>query len=464
MPETLMNEELTELTAISPIDGRYRSKVKNLEKYFSEAALIHYRIKMEIEYLIFMSDYSGMSLREFSEEEKSLLRNIYIRSWDKANAVKAHEAVTNHDVKSVEYFIKDEISTTSLEDIKEWIHFATTSEDTNNIAYTLMLSDALANELIPSLEELNSKINNFALKYSETPIMARTHGQAASPSTFGKEFKLFSHRISRELTKLKELKLTAKLNGATGNYNAHLAAFPDLDCFDFTEKFIDSLNQFQTQKIEANLITSQIESHDSIAELFNIIERVNTIIIGFNQDIWRYISDSWLTQKINEKEVGSSTMPHKVNPIDFENSEGNLGIANALLHFFSSKLQVSRLQRDLSDSTVMRNIGLAFSYSIIAYKSSLKGLNKLSVNESATKKSLIENTQVIAEAIQTVLRRENYPIPYEALKALSRGKTLTQNDFTEFIDKLGVSDVIKTELKKFSAENYTGIASKIAKL
>ena len=464
MPKILMKEKLTELTVISPIDGRYRSKISDLEKYFSEAALIHYRIKMEIEYLIFMSEYPGISLREFSEDEKDLLREIYKTSWSKASAVKEHEAVTNHDVKSVEYFIKDEITGTSLEDVKEWIHFATTSEDTNNIAYTLMLSDGLANELIPNLEELNSRINDFAVEYAETPIMARTHGQPASPSTFGKEFKLFSYRINREIVKLKKLKLTAKLNGATGNYNAHLAAFPNLDCFDFTEKFIASLNQFQTQKIEANLITSQIESHDTIAELFNIIERVNNIIIGFNQDIWRYISDSWLTQKVNEKEVGSSTMPHKVNPIDFENSEGNLGIANALLHFFSSKLQISRLQRDLSDSTVMRNIGLAFAYSIIAYKSSLKGLNKLNVNESATSKSLTENTQVIAEAIQTVLRRENFPVPYEALKALSRGKTLTQNDFKEFIDKLEVGNSIKDELKQFTAENYTGIASKIAKL
>lgn len=464
MPETLMKETLTELTAISPIDGRYRSKVEKLEKYFSEAALIHYRIKMEIEYLIFMSEYPGISLRSFADEEKELLRDIYKTSWAKASAIKEHEAITNHDVKSVEYFIKDEITGTSLEDVKEWIHFATTSEDTNNIAYTLMLSDALAKELIPNLEKLNSKINDFAHEYAQTAIMARTHGQAASPSTFGKEFKLFSHRISREIAKLKELKLTAKLNGATGNYNAHLAAFPDLDCFDFTKKFIDQLNQNQSQKIEANLITSQIESHDTIAELFNIIERVNTVLIGFNQDIWRYISDSWLTQKVNEKEVGSSTMPHKVNPIDFENSEGNLGLANALLHFFSSKLQISRLQRDLSDSTVMRNIGLAFAYSIIAYKSSLKGLNKLSVNESVTEKALIENTQVIAEAIQTVLRRENFPVPYEALKALSRGRTLTQNDFIQFIDSLEVNDLIKTELKKFTALNYIGIASKIANL
>ena len=465
MPNILMKQdELTELKAISPIDGRYRSKVSNLELYFSEAALIHYRTKMEIEYLIFMSDYPQINLRKFTEEEKELLRDIYKNSWTNAGKVKEHEAITNHDVKSVEYFIKDQLVGTSLEDVKEWIHFATTSEDTNNIAYSMMLSDALANELIPSIESLNSIINEFAKEYAETPIMARTHGQPASPSSFGKEFKLFEFRLAKEIQKLKEIKLTVKLNGATGNYNAHLAAFPELDCFNFTEKFVDQLNQFQTQKMEANLITSQIESHDTIAELFNIIERINTILIGFNQDIWRYISDSWLTQKVNAKEVGSSTMPHKVNPIDFENSEGNLGIANALLHFFSSKLQISRLQRDLSDSTVMRNIGTAFAYSIIAYKSSIKGLKKLSVNETMTDKALAENIQVIAEAIQTVLRRENFPIPYEALKELTRGKTVSQSDIKEFIAKLKISDEIKDELNKFTAQNYIGIASKIAKL
>ena len=460
----MTTQNLNELNAISPIDGRYRSKVSELEKYFSEAALIHYRVKMEIEYLIFLSKHPQISVREISESEIKQLREIYHSSFENSQLVKDHETVINHDVKSVEYYIKDKLEATSLEDLKEWIHFATTSEDTNNIAYAMMISDATEHCFLPSIKELRDLIKGLACDYAELPIMARTHGQPASPTSFGKEFKLFEHRLSKEIDKIENLKLLAKINGATGNYNAHLVAFPEVDWLEFSENFIQHLNQQQSKPMQVNLVTSQIESHDSIAELFQIMQRINNVLIGFNQDLWRYISDNWLSQKANDKEVGSSTMPHKVNPIDFENSEGNLGIANALLNFFANKLQISRLQRDLSDSTVQRNIGLAFAYSILAYKSTIKGLAKITANNKATEAALDENIQVVAEAIQTILRREGYPIPYEQLKALTRGKKVNQEDIKDFINKLEVNDQLKNELKQITAHNYIGLAAKIARL
>ncbi len=450
---------MQELEAISPIDGRYRKKVESLKTYFSEAALIQYRTRVEIEYLIALSETKGLNLRALTQAEKTQLINIY-KNFTLADAemVKDKEAITNHDVKSVEYFLKEKLTGTSLEDIVEWIHFALTSEDINNLAYALMLSEAIHNEIIPAMQNLVSIIDGFADANKSVSMLARTHGQSASPTTFGKEMKVFSARLTRQLEQLQSYKILAKLNGATGNYNAHMIAFPKINWTKFTCKFIDKLNQDLTIKLETNLLTTQIESHDTYAELFDIISRFNTILISFNQDIWRYISDNWVSQKPKAGEVGSSTMPHKVNPIDFENSEGNLGLANALFGFFKSKLPISRLQRDLTDSTVVRNMGVALAYSLIAYQSAIKGLSKVSVNETKIKEALYDHPEVIAEAIQTVMRREGKAVPYEQLKELTRGKKITLDDFQKFINELDVNKEVKAELHAISPENYIGIA------
>lgn len=454
---------MQELKAISPIDGRYRAKVDALANYFSEAALIRYRVRVEIEYLIALTKQEGLGLRDLTNKEIKQLRAIYMNfSFDDAINVKAKESVINHDVKSVEYLLKDKLSDNSLEDLKEWIHFALTSEDINNISYALMISDAVNDVMLPCLTELQAELDTMAEEYKSTAILARTHGQAASPTTFGKEFKVFAYRIQRQIEQIKSFKILAKLNGATGNYNAHQIAFPNINWQDFTKNFINTLNQDLRIKLEANLYTTQIESHDSLAEFADIFSRLNTILISFNQDIWRYVSDGWIIQKVNDKEVGSSTMPHKVNPIDFENSEGNLGLANALFGFFKNKLPISRLQRDLADSTVLRNFGIAFAYSLLAYKSTLKGLSKIKISEVKVQEALDEHPEVLAEAIQTIMRREGLAIPYEQLKALTRGKKLTTDDFKDFIQELDLDATVKAELSKLEPANYIGLASELA--
>ena len=455
---------MQELKSISPIDGRYRSKVDDLAQYFSEAALIRYRTRVELEYLIALTQQEGLGLRSLTEAELTSLRSIYKDfSFDDAINVKAKESVINHDVKSVEYLLKDKLSDTSLEDLKEWIHFALTSEDINNLSYALMISEAVNQVMLPALEQVQGELDKLAAQYAGLAILARTHGQSASPTSFGKEFKVFAQRLQRQIEQVKSFTMLAKLNGATGNYNAHQIAFPNVDWLQFSAKFIDSLNQdLGPIKLELNPLTTQIESHDTLAELADIFSRFNTVMISFDQDIWRYISDAWLSQKANEKEVGSSTMPHKVNPIDFENSEGNLGIANALFNFFKTKLPISRLQRDLTDSTVLRNFGMAFAYSLLAYKSSLKGLAKIVVNESKVQEALDQHPEVLAEANQTVMRREGLAIPYEQLKALTRGKQVTTQDFQNFIQGLNLEPSVKEELAKLSPASYTGIAEKLA--
>ncbi len=446
---------MQELEAISPIDGRYRAKVESLAPYFSEAALIKYRVRVEIEYLIALSAQGSLGIRALTKDELKLLRSIY-QEFSIADAinVKNKESVINHDVKSVEYLVKEKLSATSLEDLKEWVHFALTSEDINNLSYALMITEAVNDVLLPAITELYRAIENFAVQNKTVAILARTHGQPASPTSFGKEFKVFSERLKRQAEQITSFKMLAKINGATGNYNAHTIAFPEVDWQAFSKSFIASLNP----RLEANLYTTQIESHDTLAEISDIFARLNTILISFDQDVWRYISDNWLVQKANDKEVGSSAMPHKVNPIDFENSEGNLGLANALFNFFKNKLPISRLQRDLTDSTVLRNFGLAFAYSLIAYKSTMKGLSKITVSEAKVKQSLEEHPEVLAEAIQTVMRREGMEVPYERLKELTRGKKVTLEDFRKFIEELDLDESVKNELRNISPENYIGRA------
>lgn len=449
--------------AINPLDGRYYSKTRALSPYFSESALMKYRVMVECEYLISLSSLGETGLRKFSKEEEKLLKNLF-EGFDDASyeKIKKLESVTNHDVKAVEYFIKEELSKTSLKDIVEWVHFALTSEDTNNIAYALMLSRSLEEVLVPEIEKIIIKLENLANTHKDSPMLARTHGQSASPTTFGKEIRVFSERVAKQLKELKRAEISAKLNGATGNYNAHLCAYPSVNWPEFSKNFIGSFNKDHEQKLEANLITTQIEPHDSYVFIFDALRRINTILIDFNQDVWRYISDEWVIQKINEKETGSSTMPHKVNPIDFENSEGNLGLANTLFEFFSRKLPISRLQRDLSDSTVERAFGTALGHSLLAYVMLLKGLEKISVNESKMARDLSAHPEVIAEGIQTILRREGHSVPYEKLKELTRGKQVTMEDFARFIDNLEVSKDLKLEMKKLTPESYTGLASLLA--
>jgi adenylosuccinate lyase len=448
--------------AINPLDGRYFEKTRPLAEYFSEEALMKYRVMMEVEYFIALSGIKKNILRKFTDIEIKTLRNLYEKFDDVSyREIKKLEGVTNHDVKAVEYFIKDKLSKTSLKNNVEWIHFAITSEDTNNIAYALILSDSLDNIIEPTITEIKLELDFLAKKYKNLPMLARTHGQSATPTTFGKEMRVFSARLEKQLENLKNIKIEAKLNGATGNYNAHMVAYPLINWPEFSKKFINDFNKTRTFKLEPNLLTTQIEPHDSAVMIFDTIKRINTILLDFNQDIWRYISDNWITQKPKAGEVGSSTMPHKINPIDFENSEGNLGLANALFEFFARKLPISRLQRDLSDSTVERNFGVAFGYSYLAYISLLKGLSKISVNENKIKEDLNNHPEIITEAIQTILRREGEKMPYEKLKELTRGKQVTLADIHKFIDTLEVSEKIKKELKKITPENYIGLATKL---
>lgn len=467
------------LEAISPVDGRYQEYTRDLANIFSEAGMMRYRILVEGEYLIALSEHpdidphtkfgAGVDLRDFSEGEKSLIRNLYELPLDSAKIIKDIECAghknikaTNHDVKAIEYFMRDQLENTSLKDCLEWIHFALTSEDTDNLAYGLMLGDGIEKVILPLLEKIAAALEQFAKEYKSLPMLARTHGQPATPTTFGKEFRVFSARLRRQLDQLRSFRILVKLNGATGNYSAHVVAYPEIDWREFTEKFIAQLNEKRIIALEQNSFTAQIESHDTYAELFDLLRRINTILIDFNQDIWRYISDGWIVQSVNEGEVGSSTMPHKINPIKFENSEGNLGIANSLFSYFSTKLPISRLQRDLSDSTVERNFGVALAHSTVAYSNLLNGLGRIRVNKEKVIEELNRHPEVIAEAIQTILRREGVTMPYEKLKALTRGKNVTMEDMRMFIETLEVSAQTKEELLKITPENYTGLAERLA--
>lgn len=460
------------LEAISPVDGRYRKETSELAAFFSESAQMKYRVTVECEYLIALSEHPRIAARKFSQKEKDAIRKTYQNfSLNDAEILSAIEhsgykniKATDHDMKAIEYFIKDALKSTSLKDSLERIHFCLTSEDVSNIGYSLMMSDALEKAIIPALEKVIASIDVMAKTFRTIPILTRTHGQPASPSTLGKEFKVFHGRLLRQVEQLKNIKISAKLNGATGNYNAFAAAYPRVNWIKFSQNFIEKFNGERKIQLQPNLLTTQIEPHDSYAEIFDTLRRINTILLDFNQDMWRYISDGWFSQKAVEGEIGSSAMPHKINPLKFENSEGNLGIANALFEFFSHKLPISRLQRDLSDSTVERNFGVAFSHSLIGYRYILKGLSRLTVNKTKIMEDLRDHQEVISEALQTILRREGVPFPYEKLKELTRGRKVAKEDFEKFIDELEVKNEIKKELKRIKPENYVGLAPKLAVL
>ena len=441
------------LHAISPIDGRYASKVNQLSKYFSEAALIKYRVRVEVEYYISLSKVLAQ-LANVTEAHYKALREIHINFNDAdAERVKEIEKTTNHDVKAVEYFIKEKLANTDLKEQLEFIHFGLTSQDINNTAIPLSLRDAIEDVFLLELNEVISELNAFAIEWKDIPMLARTHGQPASPTRLGKEIMVYADRLKEQYNGLISTPFSAKFGGATGNFNAHFVAYPAIDWVEFANEFVDD-----TLGLTRSQITTQVEHYDNLARLFDALKRINTILIDLNRDVWTYISMDYFKQKIKEGEIGSSAMPHKVNPIDFENSEGNLGIANALFEHLSAKLPVSRLQRDLTDSTVLRNVGVPIAHSLLAIKSLQKGLGKLLINEDKIQADLENNWAVVAEAIQTVLRRENFPKPYEALKELTRkNEKVTSASIANFIDGLSVSDEIKTELKAITPFNYTGI-------
>ena len=445
---------LSPLNAISPIDGRYNSKTLSLQSYFSEASLIRFRVKVEIEYFISLCNSSIIQLNHFPNEKFKNLRNLYLNfSENDAIRIKEIEAITNHDVKAVEYFIKEEFEKLSLSEFNEFIHFGLTSQDINNTAIPYSIKKAVEEILLPQLNMLLEVLEENTKKWKDVSMLARTHGQAASPTKMGKEIKVFTERIQNQIKLLKLIPYTAKFGGATGNFNAHHVAFPEIDWIQFANDFTSNSLGLTRQQT-----TTQIEHYDNLAALMDTIARVNNILIDYSRDIWTYISMDYFKQTIKEGEVGSSAMPHKVNPIDFENAEGNLGMANSIFTFLSSKLPISRLQRDLTDSTVLRNIGVPFAHSIIALKSLVKGTNKLVLNENKINADLDANWAIIAEAIQTILRREGYPKPYEALKELTRSNThITKESIREFIESLNVNDKIKEELRKISPNNYTGI-------
>lgn len=448
-----MNLDL--LTAISPIDGRYRNKTQALADYFSEYALIRYRVRVEIEYFISLCELPLPQLEQFDHNLFERLRNIY-RDFNEESAqrVKDIEKVTNHDVKAVEYFLKEEFDKIGgLESFKEFIHFGLTSQDINNTATPLLLKESLYDVYYPQVEELIDQLQQYAEEWKNVPMLAKTHGQPASPTRLGKEIMVYAYRLTEQLEILKTAKLTAKFGGATGNFNAHHVAYPAYDWRAFGNCFVS-----EKLGLEREQWTTQISNYDYLAAIFDAMRRINTIIIDLDRDFWMYISMDYFKQKIKAGEVGSSAMPHKVNPIDYENSEGNLGMANAVLTFLSTKLPISRLQRDLTDSTVLRNIGVPVGHSIIAIQSTLKGLRKLILNEERIKADLNDTWAVIAEAIQTILRREGYPHPYEALKALTRtNKPMNEETIHEFIKTLEVNDEVKDELMAISPLNYTGI-------
>jgi len=443
------------LTAISPIDGRYRDKTKQLAEYFSEYALIRYRVRVEIEYFIALCELPLPQLSSFDKTLFSRLRQIY-ETFSEADAarVKDIEKITNHDVKAVEYFIKEEFDKIGgLEAFKEFIHFGLTSQDINNTSVPLSLKEAINNVFIPQLEELISQLRDYAEQWANVAMLAKTHGQPASPTRLGKELMVFVYRLETQLASLRQCRFTAKFGGATGNFNAHHVAYPSYDWREFGNRFVS-----EKLGLEREQWTTQISNYDEMGAVFDALRRINTIIIDLDRDFWMYISMEYFKQKIKAGEVGSSAMPHKVNPIDFENSEGNLGLSNAILQFLAQKLPVSRLQRDLTDSTVLRNIGVPMGHSLIAMQSTLKGLRKLILNEEKISSDLDNTWAVVAEAIQTILRREAYPHPYEALKALTRtNEKMTAQTIHDFIEKLDVSDSVKAELMAITPHNYTGI-------
>lgn len=444
--------QLSALTAISPVDGRYRSQLEPLAPYFSEFGLIRYRVWVEVEYFLFLAQKKIFTLP--AEVKPSRLRKIYIEfTQEDAEQIKATERVTNHDVKAVEYFLKEKLKALGAGDVVEWVHFGLTSQDINNTAIPLSWKDAIEQEYLPMLQNIILSLKKMADEWAGIPMLARTHGQPASPTTLGKEIEVFIERLEGQVRLLSHIPFAAKFGGATGNFNAHHVAFPKTDWEKFGNDFVN--NKLGLERMQ---YTTQIEHYDNLAAQFDALKRINTILIDFARDVWTYVSMDYFKQKTKAGEVGSSAMPHKVNPIDFENAEGNLGIANALYEHLSAKLPISRLQRDLTDSTVLRNIGVPLSHSYLALRSLEKGMGKLLLNKDKLKQDLDNNWAVVAEAIQTILRRENYPQPYEALKELTRGKTsISKEDIHEFIKTLKVSAAVKKELKAITPHSYTGV-------
>jgi adenylosuccinate lyase len=445
---------LNTLTAISPIDGRYNGKTKELQNYFSEFGLIKYRVLVEVEYLIALVDSNIENLSDFPKDQFDNLRSIYINFSEKdANWIKDTEKVTNHDVKAVEYFLKEKMTELNLDKYLEFIHFGLTSQDINNTAIPLSIKDAINESYLPLLNQLIVKLNDLKIDWKDVSMLAKTHGQPASPTRLGKEIQVFSERIEKQLNILLNIPYSSKFGGATGNFNAHHVAYPNHDWVEFANNFVNNI-----LGLDRNQTTTQIDHYDNLAAMFDCLKRINTIILDLDRDMWTYISMNYFKQQLKEGEVGSSAMPHKVNPIDFENSEGNIGIANALFEHLAAKLPVSRLQRDLTDSTVLRTIGMPFAHTFIAIKSTIQGLNKLLINNIAIENDLEENWAVVAEAIQTILRREGFPKPYEALKGLTRkNEAVTQNTVHAFIETLEINSELKAELKAITPSNYTGI-------
>lgn len=445
--------ELTNLTAISPIDGRYRKQVDFLDEYFSEYALMKYRVLVEVKYFFFLAENNFFSLTTASRQELQKVADKF--NVEDAQQIKKIEAITNHDVKAVEYFLKERLAKAGGTDVKEWIHFGLTSQDINNTSIPLSWKDCMENEYLPSVINLHKHLQDMAVQWKNISMLAKTHGQPASPTTLGKEMMVFVERLQNQVNLFSYIPYSAKFGGATGNFNAHNVAYPHKDWIKLGNNFIEDVLGLQRLQF-----TTQIEHYDNLAAHLDCIKRMNNILIDFCRDIWTYISMEYFKQKTKKGEVGSSAMPHKVNPIDFENAEGNLGVANALLEHFSAKLPISRLQRDLTDSTVLRNLGVPVAHTLIAIKSIEKGLGKLLLNETKINEDLENNWAVVAEAIQTILRRENYPEPYEALKELTRGKTsITKNDIREFIETLKVNDEVKEELKSITPNNYIGVTN-----
>ena len=445
---------LSALTAISPIDGRYHSKANELSAFYSEAALIKYRLRVEVEYFISLCELPLPQLEDFDSDLYDSLRDIYLKFDNKdAQKIKDIESITNHDVKAVEYFIKERFDKLKISEYKEFIHFALTSQDINNTATPLLIKESVEEVYVPNYMELLDKLISLKNEWAAIPLLARTHGQAASPTLLGKEIMVFIERLERQIGLLNMVPFSAKFGGATGNFNAHHIAYPEIDWVSFSNDFVEN-----NLGLDRSQVTTQIEHYDNLAALFDNLKRINTILIDLSRDVWTYISMNYFKQKIKEGEVGSSAMPHKVNPIDFENAEGNLGIANAIFEHLSSKLPVSRLQRDLTDSTVLRNVGVPMAHTLLGFKSILKGLNKLILNESAIHADLDDNWAVVAEAIQTILRKEGYPKPYEALKELTRTNSVIEKaTLAVFIEGLDISDDLKDYLKGISPFNYTGI-------
>lgn len=449
---------LMSLSSISPLDGRYNNKVKELSQYVSESALIRYRIMIEVEYVIALGEENGVKeLPPLSSKTKGLLRSFYKKFSEKdAEKIKQIESETNHDVKAVEYFIKSRVKSQISNVSEEFIHFALTSEDVNNLAYSLMWRDAIVYTLYPTVQHVYSSLRAFVKKYARVPMLSLTHGQPATPTTVGKEFAVFAARLKRQMDQWKQHRLLGKLNGATGTWGAHTVAYPNVNWPKFSQKFVESFG------FAFNPLTTQIEPHDSLAESFHILSRINTILLDFNRDVWFYISRGIFGQKKKEGEIGSSAMPHKINPIYFENAEGNLGLANAIFTHLAEKLPMSRMQRDLTDSTVLRNIGVPLGHSLLAYKSILTGLSRLVVNKQKLQDELDAHWETLAEPIQTILRKVGHEKPYETLKSLTRGERVTKKDIQNFISKLDIPEEEKKKLLKLTPQNYTGLSSILA--